>query len=152
MTTVAPITPGHPAFDRVAELFDGYRVHYGQPPDPERTRTWLREQITQGGLVVAAAGSSGLITATVMPASLTLGTVWSIRDLYVAPGHRRGGVARALVAHIVARARAAGARRVSLQTETGNVPALALYTGLGFRPVTGLELLNLTFEPSGPRP
>ncbi|WBB70965.1 GNAT family N-acetyltransferase [Micromonospora sp. WMMD812] len=84
-----------------------------------------------------------------MPASLMLGTSWSIRELYVAPHHRRGGIANALLQHVIHNARAAGAHRVSLQTETDNIPALTLYTDIGFRPVTGLELLNLTFDPTG---
>ncbi|AXO37897.1 hypothetical protein MicB006_5639 [Micromonospora sp. B006] len=73
-----------------------------------------------------------------------LGTSWSIRDLYVAPLHRRSGTANALLQHVIRDARAAGAHRVSLQTETDNIPALTLYTDIGFQPVTGLELLNLT--------
>ena len=72
-----------------------------------------------------------------------LGTVWSIRDLYVAPRHRRAGVAKALLERVLRDARAAGALRVSLQTETDNAAALKLYTDIGFQRVTGLELLNL---------
>jgi ribosomal protein S18 acetylase RimI-like enzyme len=86
----------------------------------------------------------GFVTTAVMPASLMLGTAWSIRDLYVAPRHRRSGVAHALLQHVVDEARAAGAQRVSLQTETDNIPARTLYTEVGFQPVTGLALLNLT--------
>jgi hypothetical protein len=33
---------------------------------------------------------------------------------------------------------------VSLQTETGNTPALRLYTAAGFQAVDGLKALNLT--------
>ena len=76
-----------------------------------------------------------------------LGSAWSIRDLYVAPRHRRTGIANALLQHIIHNARVAGALRVSLQTETDNVSALKLYTTIGFKPVAGLELLNLTFDP-----
>ena len=79
-----------------------------------------------------------------MPASLMLGTAWVIRDLYVAPQYRRSGIARALLQHVVGHARAAGAYRVSLQTEAGNTPALRLYTAAGFQAVDGLQLLNLT--------
>lgn len=86
----------------------------------------------------------GFITATVVPASQMLGTAWSIRDLYVAPQHRRGGIARVLLRHVIDDARAAGAYRVSLQTEADNAPALRLYTAAGFQPVGGLELLSLT--------
>ncbi len=94
-----------------------------------------------------AGQASGFITTTVMPASLMLGTAWSIRDLYVVPQRRRGGIARALLQHVVEHARAAGAYRVSLQTEADNTPALRLYTAVGFQPVGGLELLSLTLTP-----
>jgi hypothetical protein len=36
---------------------------------------------------------------------------------------------------------------VSVQTETDNAPALAMYTAAGFQLVNGLELLNLTLVP-----
>src|SRR2546423_10479973 len=88
-------------------------------------------------------------SATVIPASLTLGTAWLIRDLYVGPIHRRGGIARALLHHVIDNARANGAHRVSLQTETENTQALTLYTAIGFQPVTGLQILNLPLRDPG---
>jgi ribosomal protein S18 acetylase RimI-like enzyme len=129
---------------RVATLFDDYRVHYGQPSDVARTHAWLTDQVTSGRLRLAAAADQGFVTVAVMPASLTLGEAWMVRDLYVSPPARRRGVARALLAHVVDEARAAGARRVSLQTESDNASALALYASAGFRPVPGLEMLNLS--------
>jgi ribosomal protein S18 acetylase RimI-like enzyme len=95
---------------------------------------------------IDAGQACGFITTTVMPASLMLGTAWSIRDLYVAPQHRRSGIAHALLQHVLNDARAAGANRVSVQTEADNVPALGLYTAVGFQPVSGLELLNLSLR------
>jgi ribosomal protein S18 acetylase RimI-like enzyme len=154
-TTIAPIAPDHPAFDQVAALFDDYRVHYGRPSSAEMTRRWLHDQLTQHRLSVVGAVRAdhvrGFVTIAVMPASLMLGTAWLIRDLYVDPRHRRSGIAGALLRHVADTARAAGALRVSLQTETGNLAALALYTGIGFRPVTGLEVLNLDLDPPAPR-
>ncbi|NYH40423.1 ribosomal protein S18 acetylase RimI-like enzyme [Micromonospora jinlongensis] len=151
-TTIVPIACAHPAFDQVAALFDDYRVHYGQPSSPEITRSWLHDQLAQQRLSAAAAirvdDVCGFITAMIMPASLMLGTAWSIRDLYVAPRHRRSGIANALLEHTIHTARSAGARRVSLQTETDNAPALRLYAEVGFQPVTGLELLNRSFDPT----
>ncbi len=82
----------------------------------------------------------GFIAVSVIPTSLALGIAWSIRDLYVAPPHRRTGIARALLQQAIADAGEAGADRV-WQTEAGNTAALTLYTGVGFQPVTGLELL-----------
>lgn len=148
---VVPLTPSDQVFGQVAALFDDYRAHYGQPPSPKFTRDWLRGQLAQRQMMLAAAmhagQACGFITATVMPASLMLGTAWSIRDLYVAPQRRRGGIARALLQYVVEHARAAGAYRVSLQTEAHNTPALRLYTTVGFQPVSGLELLSLSLTP-----
>jgi len=147
-TAVVQITRSHDAFVQVAALFDDYRAHYGQLPSPQVTRGWLDDQLAQHRMRIAAAVDAGqacgFITTTVMPASLMLGTAWSIRDLYVVPHRRRRGIARALLGHVVDDARAAGANRVSLQTEVSNTPALRLYAAAGFQPVSDLELLNLT--------
>ncbi|MGH3380111.1 MAG: GNAT family N-acetyltransferase [Actinoallomurus sp.] len=154
--TVGPIAPDDPLFGPVGELFDAYRAHYGQDRSPHATRRWLGEQVAGGRLRVAAAAEAGeahgLITTTVVPASLTLRTVWMIRDLYVDPARRRSGVARALLRHVAEAARAEGAHRLSLQTETGNTAALRLYESAGFLPVEGLELLNHPLRPAEEHP
>ena len=130
------MTPSHQVFGQVAALFDDYRAHHGQPPSPQFAHDWLHGQLAQRRMMIAAAVDAGqacgFITTTVMPASLMLGTAWSIRDLYVAPQRRRGGIARVLLQHVLDDARAAGAYRVSLQTEAGNASALRLYTAAGF--------------------
>ncbi|WP_250033168.1 GNAT family N-acetyltransferase [Paractinoplanes maris] len=141
--TVAWVTPADPGFAGVATLFDEYRVHYGLPPAGPRTHTWLADQVTTGRFRVAAAADQGFATVAVLPASLTLGEAWLVRDLFVPPRARRRGVARALLTHVAEAARAAGARRVSLQTESDNAAALALYASAGFGPVGGLTMLNL---------
>lgn len=48
-------------------------------------------------------------------------------------GHRRQGLARDIVAALLAGAKAAGASRAYLQVESPNSPAIALYEGFGFR-------------------
>ncbi|MFI2714282.1 hypothetical protein ACH495_29605 [Micromonospora sp. NPDC018662] len=77
-TTIVPIASAHPAFDQVTALFDDYRVHYGQPSSPETTRSWLHDQLAQQRIFAAAALRAddvcGFVTATIMPASLALGT------------------------------------------------------------------------------
>ena len=59
-----------------------------------------------------------------------------LKSMHTAQAARRGGVARALVNHLVAVARARGFVRVSLETGAGPAfaPARALYAGAGFRP------------------
>jgi GNAT superfamily N-acetyltransferase len=143
-----PVLPADPLFGPAAGLFDAYRAHYGRDRRPEATLRWLRDQVTRERLRVdAAAGYGkvhGLITTAVVPASLTLREFWLVRDLYVDPAHRRRGIARALLGHVAAAARADGALRLSLQTEAANAAALRLYASCGFRPVDGLEQLALT--------
>jgi GNAT superfamily N-acetyltransferase len=53
------------------------------------------------------------------------------------PGDRRKGLARRILAALLTEASALGARQAYLQVEADNVPAIALYSGLGFKPAYG---------------
>ena len=57
-----------------------------------------------------------------------------IKSMHVAPAHRRRGTGRALLDHLLERARANGMRRVSLETGSWDYfrPAQALYRRRGF--------------------
>lgn len=55
-----------------------------------------------------------------------------VANIAVAPRGRRGGVGRALLEHLLARARRSGVERVFLEVREGNVAAKSLYTALGF--------------------
>jgi GNAT superfamily N-acetyltransferase len=55
-----------------------------------------------------------------------------LEDLFVSESARRGGVGQALVELAIARATERGCRRIELDTNEGNAPALALYHRLGF--------------------
>jgi putative acetyltransferase len=55
-----------------------------------------------------------------------------IKRMYVAPAQRGQGIARLLLAHLEATARALGARRVLLETGVRQPEAIALYTRAGF--------------------
>jgi ribosomal-protein-alanine N-acetyltransferase len=71
----------------------------------------------------------GLIFATVV------GEEAEILTLGVAPGARRCGIARALLADLYARAQGRGATRVVLEVAADNGAALALYEAEGFRTI-----------------
>jgi [ribosomal protein S18]-alanine N-acetyltransferase len=58
-----------------------------------------------------------------------------ILNLGVAPAHRRQGVGRALVEHMLAALRDCGARVVYLEVRQSNVIARRLYESLGFKEV-----------------
>jgi GNAT superfamily N-acetyltransferase len=146
MTVTVRLVGAHPLFAEAAHLLDEYRQHYGANPAPEAVERWMREQVISERMRVYAAGSDdhvhAVCTIAVVPASLTLRTVWLLRDLYVDPAARRGGLARALLAHVADAARSEGAHRMSLQTEAANARALELYAKVGFEPVTDVALLH----------
>jgi ribosomal protein S18 acetylase RimI-like enzyme len=59
---------------------------------------------------------------------------WSILTrLFVDPAHRGKGVARILMANLLAAAKGDGATKVALQVDNENGAALALYQSMGFR-------------------
>ncbi|HSD25668.1 MAG TPA: ribosomal protein S18-alanine N-acetyltransferase [Vicinamibacteria bacterium] len=59
-----------------------------------------------------------------------------VMNLAVAPGARRRGLGRRLLAFALRRAARAGARAAFLELRVGNQAALALYESLGFRPLS----------------
>jgi ribosomal protein S18 acetylase RimI-like enzyme len=61
------------------------------------------------------------------------GDWWWFQSVYVAPGHRRSGVFRALYDTVLAQSQAAGARGLRLYVEKDNRGAQATYTALGMR-------------------
>jgi GNAT superfamily N-acetyltransferase len=61
------------------------------------------------------------------------GKVAWFEDCIVRPEHRRKGIGKALLEHVIAQARAEGALRVMLLTDGDNASAQALYRKSGFR-------------------
>jgi ribosomal protein S18 acetylase RimI-like enzyme len=137
--------------EQLAELFDLYRIHYGEAADASHAATWLQGNTSSGRLRAFVAEDKGAfvgfaITMTV-PASLRLGHFWQIRDLFVLPNLRRRGVGRMLLDSIRAEAIKAGALRLVLQTEADNTAALRLYAESGYTSVEGFCSLTLPLAP-----
>ena len=144
----API-PGE--IEALAEIFDRYRVHYGEASDVRRSAGWLEQNLGTGRLraFVAEDGARfiGFAITTEVPASLRLAHLWQIRDLFVLPEHRRVGVGRALLASVRAAAIASGALRLALRAEEENEAALRLYADSGYTLVGGYCSLMLPISP-----
>lgn len=145
-------TPGEIA--ALGEIFDQYRVHYGEGSDVARSAQWLEQNLSTGRLRAFVAEDRarcvGFALTTEIPASLRLAHFWQIRDLFVLPTHRRVGAGRALLASVRAAAMASGALRVVLQTEEDNDAALRLYTDSGYTLISGYCSLMLPLS-SNPR-
>jgi GNAT superfamily N-acetyltransferase len=137
--------------EALAEMFDQYRVHYGEAPDVTRSASWLDENLSTSRLRAFVAEDGGRLLGfaitTELPASLRLTHFWQIRDLFVLPTHRRLGVARTLLASVRMAAIASGAHRLVVQTEEDNEPALRLYTDSGYGPIKGYRSLVLPLSP-----
>lgn len=58
-----------------------------------------------------------------------------LKRMFVAPGYRRVGHARRLLAALEERARALGASRISLETGDAQPEAIALYVSAGYAPI-----------------
>ena len=136
----------HPWFAGAVDLFDDYRQHYGANPAPDAVAAWLRDQVVAERERIYLAGDTGgaygICSVVVMPAALTLRTVWLIRDLFVAPTERRHGVGRILLDQVAEEARAAGAHRLALQTDTANERAIHLYAQCGFGILPDVALMD----------
>lgn len=129
---IRPLEPAdRPAW---AVLWAGYLEFYESTLPPEVTeRTW--------GRLLDPAEPMGSLVAVHQPSGEVVGlchhlfhrSTWSpttycyLEDLFVAPEHRGGGVARALIEATAAAARAAGATKLYWQTHETNARARALY-------------------------
>jgi ribosomal protein S18 acetylase RimI-like enzyme len=64
---------------------------------------------------------------------------WSIAEFSVVPGQRRGGVGRAAVEALAARARSEGAAYLEAKVRSNNAEALPFWLAVGFNRVDGPE-------------
>ncbi len=65
----------------------------------------------------------------------SVGDEAELHTFAVKPEHRRRGIGRMLLDHMMGKAREKGARNIYLQVRPSNAPARALYDKLGFKPV-----------------
>ena len=125
-----------PDIDRVAPLFDAYRQFYGQAPDLQRARDWLRDRMQRDECVVLVAERQGIAIGFTqlypMFSSVRTARTWILNDLFVLEQARRSGAARALLDAAAAFARDDGAAGIALETARDNTPARALYTSAGW--------------------
>jgi aminoglycoside 6'-N-acetyltransferase I len=101
--------------------------------------SWMAETLSRGHYVRLAASEAGSAVAFVEASrrvdyvnGTTSSPVAFLEGLYVEPGARRRGVARALVESVVSWALAQGLTELASDSLTGNVDAHAAHRALGF--------------------
>ncbi len=117
-------------------LWDGYNAFYGRSGptalDPEITRTtWGRffdEAEPVHALVAERDGAIvGIVHYLFHRSTTLLEPICYLQDLFTDAALRGGGIGRALIEGVDARARAAGSTRVYWQTHETNTVAMRLY-------------------------
>jgi GNAT superfamily N-acetyltransferase len=137
---------------QAARLFDAYRCFQGRAPDLDASRRFLQLRFDQGDSTVLLAflgnglGSAAVGFAQLYPihSSVALQRVFILNDLYVDAGHRRLGVATALLDAVEQHARALNACRLSLNVAADNATGQALYAARGWRADTQFQAFHLS--------
>lgn len=121
----------------IAEVQAEYTVLYGGPDETPLDPTMFDPPSGAffvgyvDGVPLAMGGWRRRTDVTAFGRSWTV----EIKRMYVAPGARRTGLARAVLAHLEQTAREAGADLMVLETGLRQPEAIALYTSAGYRPV-----------------
>jgi ribosomal protein S18 acetylase RimI-like enzyme len=134
MITVRQATVGDLA--ALAPLFEAYRQFYRQPPDLEKSRSFLRERLTNRDSVILLAEENGLAVGFTqlypLFSSTVCRTIWLLNDLFTSESARGRGVGRALMDAAKQHAIHTGAAAIELSTAHTNLPAQRLYESLGY--------------------
>ena len=121
--------------DALLPLFAAYRRFYGRSDDP-RVRPFLEQRLQRGESVVFMAwrGGEALGFTQLYPsfASVSLGKMFVLYDLFVAPTARRCGAGAQLLRAAVRYCAEQGAGELMLQTATDNLSAQRLYEREGW--------------------
>lgn len=120
----------------LTQLFDRYRVFYGQTSDLNAARRFLKERLQKGDstVFVASDGDSSAGFTQLYPSfsSVSMKPIWILNDLFVRESYRNQGVAKLLMNAAANFARDKGAIRITLATQISNFAARSLYESLGY--------------------
>jgi len=122
--------------EAIASLFDGYRQFYGQSSDLGGASAFVAERLERGDSVIIVAEIDGQQVgfAQLYPSFTSVGMtrIMILNDLFVAVDHRRAGAGQALLAAAAEWSRHAGAIRMTLSTQNGNIAARQVYDRIGW--------------------
>ena len=123
----------------VEEVQEEYVARYGGRDETPIDPTYFEEPA--GAFFVGYLDGVPVATGRLAPAHRRRGRrTWltaEVKRMYVAPGARGLGLARAMLAHLEETAREAGAEVMVLETGLRQPEAIALYASAGYRPIAG---------------
>lgn len=134
--------------DQVSQLFNQYRMFYGQASNFEGAKEFIKERIENNESVIFLAvennSPAGFVQLYPIFTSVGMNRKWLLNDLFVAEDYRRHGVGKALMnkaKDLAVETRAAG---ILLETTKDNVKAQALYESLGYEKEDAVYFYNLS--------
>ncbi len=129
--------------ERVFALVSAALEEHGLRPDPEETDADLKDiegnYIRRGGVFEVIEDRLGNLLGTVGLFPLNEETC-ELRKMYLAPQVRGLGLGRHLLERMIARAREAGYKCITLETASVLKTAIRLYTSAGFVPIETAHL------------
>ncbi len=122
------------------DLFIAYQKFYRVIADPGKARAFVSDRLRLNDTIFLLARTESTPThkalgfAQMIPklSSASMRRDWVLNDLFVAPEHRRTGIATALMNECLAFAKRTGAAKMSLKTQADNTAARALYEREGW--------------------
>ena len=120
-----------------AALFDAYRQFYRKPPDRDLALGFIRSRLQNKDSVILLASNAaqqvvGFCQLYPSFCSVAAKPIYTLYDLFVAPGGRRCGAGKALLTAAEKLAADNGKSRMDLSTARDNKAAQALYESLGW--------------------
>ncbi|WP_091069734.1 N-acetyltransferase [Paenibacillus sp. NFR01] len=140
--------------ERVAPLFDQYRVYYGQQSDVRAALDFVRARLEAEESVIFAAVTGegaereygGFTQLYPSFSSVTVQRLWILNDLFVAADVRGQGIGPMLLEGAEAFAAATGTKGLTLTTMTDNFTAQRLYEAKGYVRDDEFYTYNLFFK------
>ena len=124
----------------VANLFDKYRVFYGQTSDIELARNFVQKRLDNNESIIFVAivqnGENpipvGFTQLYAKYSSVRTIRNWILNDLYVERDYRKQGIGETLIRATMEFAQKSGSKFVELSTALDNLTAQGLYQNIGF--------------------
>tara|TARA_B100000678_G_scaffold117761_2_gene98756 strand:+ start:448 stop:909 length:462 start_codon:yes stop_codon:yes gene_type:complete len=121
----------------LSELLNGYRVFYSQESDIQAARDFLQTRFALADSRLLVSDNEGVLEGFVQLyptlSTVRVGPRWTLADLFVAPEARGKGIGRELMEAAANLAREQGVGQLTLNTQTHNHTAQALYESLNWQ-------------------
>ena len=133
--------------DKVASLFEQYRLFYQKKPDPQGAIAFIKARLENNDSVIFLAEhqgqSPGFVQLYPTFSSTAMQKMWTLNDLFVAPEYRQLKIGSLLMKAATQHAIDTQSHSLKLCTAVDNHQAQALYRQMGYLKVTAFEHYTL---------